>query len=259
MRILVVIALLAFGADLFSDDGERDGRRGNKLYEDGAYDEAAEAFASGLAALSEDASMRLRYGLHNNFGAALMKSGDAAGARQAFERALGAAVADVDEARSAYNAGNAAFTSDDLEAAVDFYRRSLLRNPDNPDAKFNFEFAKRRIEQQENQQEQQQGDSDQSDENQEEQNQRNSGEQNQNGEEQQDERNGQEDGSQQEEIGEPQEEDAPPREQSGESSQDRLSNAQAERILQALQNEEEQLLRQVQRPASRPRRVEKDW
>lgn len=39
----------------------------------------------------------------------------------------------------------------------------------------------------------------------------------------------------------------------------RLSQAEAERILQALGNEEETLLRRVARPQTRTRRVEKDW
>jgi Ca-activated chloride channel family protein len=38
-----------------------------------------------------------------------------------------------------------------------------------------------------------------------------------------------------------------------------LSREQALRILQALQNEEEQLLREVQKVKGRPRQVEKDW
>lgn len=40
---------------------------------------------------------------------------------------------------------------------------------------------------------------------------------------------------------------------------DRLSRAQAERILQALEGQEKQLLREVQQREARPRRVEKDW
>ncbi|PEN13242.1 hypothetical protein CRI94_11420 [Longibacter salinarum] len=39
----------------------------------------------------------------------------------------------------------------------------------------------------------------------------------------------------------------------------RLSRAQAERILQALEGQEKQLLREVQKREARPRRVEKDW
>ncbi len=44
----------------------------------------------------------------------------------------------------------------------------------------------------------------------------------------------------------------------GENSEE-LSRAQALRILQALQNEEEQLLREVQKVKGKARRVEKDW
>lgn len=262
MRLFIFIALLAFGADLLPDDGESDGRRGNALYEDGAYAEAADAFTAGLGVLSEDASLRLRYGLHNNLGAALLKSGDAAGALEALEQALGAASSDADLARTAYNAGNAAFASENLQAALEFYRRSLLRSPDNHDAKFNYEFVKRRLEQQhEEEDQQQQGDSDQSGEEQDDQNQQDSGDQNQDGEQQGGERNEQEDGGAEQEPqnGDSQEEESRPPAQSGEPSPNQLSSEQAERILQALQNEEEQLLRQVQRPASRPRRVEKDW
>jgi hypothetical protein len=38
-----------------------------------------------------------------------------------------------------------------------------------------------------------------------------------------------------------------------------LSREQAERILQALEGQEKQLLREVQKREARPRRVEKDW
>jgi len=42
-------------------------------------------------------------------------------------------------------------------------------------------------------------------------------------------------------------------------SGERLSREQAERILQALEGQEKQLLREVQEHEARPRRVEKDW
>ena len=45
---------------------------------------------------------------------------------------------------------------------------------------------------------------------------------------------------------------------SGESTE-RLSREQAERILKALEGQEKQLLREVQKREARPRRVEKDW
>ncbi len=58
------------------------------------------------------------------------------------------------------------------------------------------------------------------------------------------------------EVGEP---DERQRDAAGQENSEQLSRAQALRILQALQNEEEQLLREVQKVKGRPRRVEKDW
>ena len=45
----------------------------------------------------------------------------------------------------------------------------------------------------------------------------------------------------------------------GNENNDQIGRAQALRILQALQNEEEQLLREVQKVKGKARRVEKDW
>ena len=45
----------------------------------------------------------------------------------------------------------------------------------------------------------------------------------------------------------------------GEEGRGTLSRAQAERILEALEGQEKQLLREVQKRDARPRRVEKDW
>ena len=258
MRAFVIL-LLAAGpfldplVDPFLDDGERDGRRGNRFYLEEAYEDAAEAYSSGLAVLSETADVRLRYGLNNNLGAALLKSGDVQAASQAFGRALAIAEADADLARTAYNAGNAAFAGDDLRAAVEHYRTSLLRDPDNEDAKFNYELARRKLDEQENQEQQQQGGSQEPQEDEQQQDQQSQGEQGEEGRQDQPQNGDQ----QQQQDGEPQ--DQQNSEQPQPSDGNELSDAQAERILQALQNDEEQLLRQVQRPTGRPRRVEKDW
>lgn len=261
MRILFIILTAASllsgdGFDLLPDDGEKQGRRGNELYGLEDYELAAEAYAEGLDALAVDAPERLRYALENNLGAALLKAGDVAGAREAFDRALVAASVPSDAARTWYNAGNASYAEKDLAKAVERYRQSLLQDPTNQDAKFNYEFAKRQLEQQ---QQQQQG-SNQQQQQQQKQQQNGQGEQDE-GEPQQEEEQQQQSGGQNQQQGSEPEQNQEER-QSSSSAQEtptELSEEQAQRILQALQNEEEQLLREVQRPKSRPRRVEKDW
>ena len=241
---------------LFAADGDKDGRRGNDLYNKEQYDLAVEAYYAGIAALKDSDKPWLRYALQNNLGAALLKSGDAAAAREAFARAIASAPSPGDQARTEYNAGNAAFEARDLQQALNQYRQSLLKNPNNPDAKFNYEYVKRQLEQQQNQQQQQQNQQNQ-DKGDQEQQSRNEGDQNQEQQEDQEQKSDQQnqDGEEQQ-SDQPQEQDErqPPQEQEG-----KLSQQQAERILEALENEEEQLLRQVQRMKAKPRRVEKDW
>src|SRR5690606_1317480 len=256
MRLTLILFVLAAG--ILADDGEKEGRRGNKLYEEGSYESAIEAYLNGLSALDASSNPWMHYALNNNLGAALLKAGDAAGANEAFSRALLNAPTPADYARSAYNAGNAAYNAEQLEQALQYFRESLLREPDNQDAKFNYEFVKRRLEQQQQQQQQQQNGDEQQ------QNQDESGEgqgEQQPPSEPQDQEQGdsQQDGQQQQQQGEQPEDRQPEQPQNSQNSGEELSREEAQRILQARQSEEEQLLREVQGRDVRPRRVEKDW
>ncbi len=254
---------------LWAPSGKRDGRRGNDLYHQEAYADAATAYAGGIAILPDNAEPRLRYGLRNNLGAALLKSGNAESARQTFDQAIaeaGETGEEIDVARSAYNAGNAAFAAQDLEGALSYYRHSLLRNPDNADARFNYEFVKRRIEEQE-QQEQQNNQQQEQNQEQEPQESGNDNSNDSQSEPQQDENEPQQQSGQNEQQGEnegqqsesPQEQQQEQQPRNRQTGEQQLSQAQAERILQALEQEEGNLLREIQRTESRPHRVEKDW
>ncbi len=227
-RILLLAALL-----LVTGDDKRAGRRGNAHYEAGRYEEAAAAYREGLTALPDRDPGPVSSGLMNNLGAALYRQGDFEGALTAFTG--GAALSDSpgDLARASYNAGNASFRKDDLDGALAHYRRTLLRDPSDAAARFNYEYVKRKKqEQQENQQQQDQQQQDQE----------------QDQEQQQQEQQQQQDQQQQDQQ----------QQQEPQNPED-LSRQEAERLLEALENEEEQLLRQVQKMKSRPRRVEKDW
>lgn len=268
----MMIRLISIGVlvTLFAVDGEKDGRRGNELYAQDQFDLAAEAYESGITSLAADAPALLRYGLLNNLGAALLKAGDVERSGEVFARALDSAPEAADVARTTYNAGNAAFAASDLEAALAQYRKSLLTDPDNEDAKYNYEYVKRQLEQQQQQQQDGRQDEDQESEEQEQEDgeqEPDEGDQDQQGneQEQEDETQGQEgqDEQEQDSAGEGQDElnqeENLQSEPQAQPSPNELSEEEAQRILQALQNEEEQLLRQVQRPNSEARDVEKDW
>ena len=215
IRLLLILALLS----VIPGGDKRSGRKGNRLYHDERYEEAAAAYREGLSRMDAGSRGPVAAGLLNNLGAALYRQGDFEGARTAFESSAGSADAGEAFGRGAYNAGNAAFRLQAPEEALALYRRALLRNPGDESARYNYEFVKRQLEeQQQQQQDQQQQDQQQQDQ---------------------------------------QQQDQEQREQ--EQQPDELSRQEAERMLQALENDEQQLLRQVQKMKARPRRVEKDW
>ncbi len=249
-----IIILLAYSLLLGPGDGKKKGRKGNVHYTQEQYEEAVTAYRNGISSVQESGPGQVYSGLLNNLGAALYRSGDAEQAGIAFSSAARMAMRPEDMVRASYNAGNAAATNQELEAALEHYRRALLNDPSNSDAKFNYEFVKRQMEEQEQDQENQDQDQDQ-DQDQNEENQDEQQDQNQENQDEQQENQNQENES------ESQDQNQEQQEQNQQEREDptKLSEEEAERILQALENEEEQLLRQVQKMKSRPRRVEKDW
>lgn len=242
----MLFATLLFGPG----DGKKKGRKGNALYAQEQYAEAAAEYRLGVSAVSEAGPGPVYSGLLNNLGASLYRTGDTEQAGIAFSGAAQMANTAADLVRASYNAGNAAATGKQLEQALAHYRRALLSDPSNANAKFNYEFVKRQLEEQQKQDQQQdQQNQDQNKEN----------EEQQDGDQKQE--NDQENQDQQQDQKDSEEQNQEQQEQQQKDQQDptKMSEQEAERILDALQNEEEQLLRQVQKLKSRPRRVEKDW
>lgn len=252
--ILLVMALLMLGPG----DGKKKGRQGNAQYVQEQYEEAAATYRDGITSVQENGPGAVHSGLLNNLGAALYRSGDAEQAGIAFATAARMAMSPEDLVRANYNAGNAAFDTQQLEQSLEHYRRALLNDPSNADAKFNYEFVKRKLEEQQQQQQQQ----DQQEQNEDNQEQNENEQQNQDGEQNEEQQDEQQQDQQQQNSDEQSQQEQDQQQQEQEQQQEdptQLSEEEAQRILQALENEEEQLLRQVQKMKTRPRRVEKDW
>lgn len=236
------------------------GRTGNDHLRQEEFAEAATQYQEGLTSFHPPGGVdQTYYGLQNNLGLSLHRQENFEEASRAFEEALSYAPNNEAVTNAAFNAGNNAFTSQQLERALDHYQAALMADPKNEDAKFNFEFVTRQLQEQQNQEQQQ--DNQEEEEQQEQENQDQGGEQNENqNEDQQGEQNEEKQSNQQQNQEEGQSEEQ--EEKTGEqeqSSEAPLTREQAERILEALANEEEELLREVQKMEGRPRRVAKDW
>lgn len=141
----VAVVLLAFG--FLSAFGIGDLERGNRLYREGKYAEAVEAYRSAL----EDGNRSPV--LFYNLGTALLRLGEYDEGERYLRQALASVDPDMRE-RTHYNLGNgfleAARASDDpeararlLDAAVEAYKHALRIRPDDLDAKWNLELALR--------------------------------------------------------------------------------------------------------------------
>src|SRR5262249_43963497 len=148
-------------------------REGNRLYEAGKFDDAAEQYNQALADTPDSA------GLHLSLGDARYKASKYDAAQAAFQKVPATPDDPARTARLAYNLGNTKFRQGEAvqgaepqkslqlwnDALLD-YRRALGAQPDDQDAKFNHELVERKIaalkkkldEQQQQQQQQQQKD-----------------------------------------------------------------------------------------------------
>jgi len=151
-------------------DAHATAREGNRLYDAGRYDAAAEHYNQAL--VDDPDSPRL----HFNLGDARYKAGKFDDALTAFGQVPGGNADASRSARLAYNVGNTKFRQGETAEAKEpqkalelwadalvAYRHALGADPDDADAKFNHELVekkiaalKKKLEQQQKQQQQQQ-------------------------------------------------------------------------------------------------------
>ncbi len=235
----------------------REMNKGLERYESGQYDEALSAFESAMVQAPDDPRIGLAVG------ETLFQLERYEEAAREFQRVLSLTDDEALRAEALYNKGTAQLAAGDAAKAVADLRRSLQVDPQQKDALFNLEVALQRLKQQEQQQqqeqEQQQEEQKQEEKDQQEQQQR----QDQQDQEQKDQ--DQQENEQQDQQESEQQEQQPPKDQQGQQAdqnQDRqdesaapeddidpreLTKEQQAQILKALDRDEEELKRSVQK------------
>ena len=168
------------------------------------------------------------------------------------EKTLQAIVGDstrteLERGEVAYNLGNAQFAQKKYKEALSSYRQAMRCNPADEDAKFNYAFTKRLIQQQEQQQQQQQQNQDQQNQDNKDQNQ-DQNQQNQNQQNQQDQQ-------QQPQNQEGKEE----QQEGGQRPEGAMTPEQQEALLQAIQAEEDKTQDKLKEKAGILIRGGKNW
>lgn len=243
------IVLFAFGAgdQACAQVDKRDVRKGNRDFKRENYAEAEIDYRKAL--VKDTASVAANYNLANT----LFRQENAQEAQKVLDKIKDAASVGEHASDCYYNLGDAALANQDYQTAVDAFRESLLRNPGDLEAKENYIYAKKKLEEQQNQQNQNQNQDQNQNQNQD-QNQDN--QQNQDKDDQQNDQNKDE---QQDNGGQDQQKQNP---QQNPAQQPKITPQAAQQMLQAIQAKEKETQDKVNKQkaeAMKSRQKEKNW
>ena len=136
-------------APVWGQVDRKDVRRGNRDFRKENYREADIDYRKAL--VKDSLSVAANYNLANT----LYRQGDYAQAAQTLERIKEVAPVTQYSADWYFNVGDAALQQQDYQKAVEAFGESLIRRPDDLQAKENFIYAKKMLQNQQNQQQNQ--------------------------------------------------------------------------------------------------------
>ena len=247
--------LLLAGVPALAQPDRHDVRRGNRSFAKGQWSAADISYRKAL--MADSTSVAANY----NLASVQYRQEDYQGAAQSLQRIQQTAPSTEHGADYYYNVGDVALQAKDYKTAVEAFMQSLFRNPGDLDAKENFIYAKKMLENQQQNQDQNQQDQnqDQQDQNQDQQQQQ---DQNQNQDQQQDQdQNKDQQDQQQDQQQNQQDQQDKNQEQQPQEARGELSPQQAQQILQAMQDQEKQTQDRMKKNQQQPRRrqLQKNW
>lgn len=133
--LLVVLAVLSCAAALAQPD-RREVRSGNRQFKKGNWQKSEIEYRKAL--VKDTSSVAASYNLAN----ALYRQDNFEEAGKSLEKIKEEASVSPSAADYYYNLGNVAVKKEDWSGAVEAYKQSLLRRPDDMDAKENYAYAK---------------------------------------------------------------------------------------------------------------------
>ena len=234
---ILVILLLFCSLSAFAQAERHDVRSGNRKFRRGQYKESEIDYRK--AVLKDSMSVRAQY----NLASSLYRQEDYEGALKTLSSIKHPFV----PAQYFYNGGDAAAQMKNWQAAVNLYKQALLRDPSDLEAKENYIYAKKMLENQQggggqqNQQDQQDQDQQDQDQNQDNNQDQNQDKQNQDQDQQDRNRDDSQDQRQQ---------------------QPQISSQQAQQMLRAIQAKEKETQDKVNKEKAallKSRQKEKNW
>ena len=245
--LIAVLTLVASEAGAQVD--KRDVRSGNRDYRKENYKEAEIEYRKAI--VKDSLSMAANY----NLAADLYRQNNPQEAQKVLDRIKEVAPATENAADYYYNVGDVAMANQDWQTAVTAFEESLLRNPGDLNAKENYIYAKKKLEEQQNQQNQQ------NDQNQD-QNKDQNKDDNQNNDQNQDNKDQNDDKQDQNKDQQNQNNDQKQNQDQQQNQQPKITPQAAQQMLQAIQAKEKETQEKVNKEkaqALQSRQKERNW
>ena len=201
-------------------------RQGNKLYDEGKFKDAEMKYRKGLELNKESTKGQF------NLGAATYKEKNWEESSRIYGELAGKELDKKTKARTYHNLGNSLLESKQYEKSIFAYKNSLLNDPSDKDTKYNLEYAKMMLQKQQQQQQNQKKDQQKKDQ------------------EKKDKKDQQNDQNKDSKQNKNQPQD-----------QKKISKEDAERMLEALKNNEKKTMEKVEKQRAKVQTgiIEKDW
>ncbi len=171
-------------------------------------------------------------------------------ALKSYQTALAEAKTKNEKAKVYHNIGNSLLKSNQIKESIDAYKNSLKINPNDDDTRYNLSYALSMLKDQKNKQKQNQ-DKNKDNKNQDkDKNKKQDQDKNQKDKDQQNKQNQQQQNQQQNQTA---------KQDATKQQQNKITKKEAERILQALKNNEKDLQKKLRRQKGTPIKTDKDW
>ena len=243
MKVKYCICIILFfvaATTAFAQKDSRLVRQGNKEFNKQNYTEAETAYLKALDANFSSAPATF------NLGATRYRQDSMKQAVQNWSSTVMNQANSADlRSQSFYNIGNAMMSTQNYQQSIEAYKQALRLNPNDEEARYNLAYAQKMLQQQ---QQDQQGGGGNNDKNQK--NDQNQDQQQQN----QDQQDHQDQQSQNQ-----QNQDKQDQQQQGQQHQQQISKEEAERILEAMKNNEKKTLDKVKQQVGKGQKTDKDW
>jgi tetratricopeptide (TPR) repeat protein len=175
-------------------------------------------------------------------------------ALKSYQSALAQTKSDNEKAKVYHNIGNSLLKSNQIKESIEAYKNSLKLNPDDEDTKYNLSYALSMLKNQKNQKNQKKQNQDKN-------------QQNKNQDQNKDQNKNKDQNQKNKDQQKKQDQNKPQQNQTAQQDatkqqpqkQNKISKKEAERILQALKNNEKELQKKLRKQKGTPIKTDKDW